>query len=66
MLAPFLRKLPADLKFAIEIRNIAWLDAALTDLLCEHRGVLVFQDLSSMPRPWEYQQKVDFVPAGFA
>ncbi len=66
VLAPFLKKLPADHKFAIEIRNKAWLDAALTDLLREHRVALVFQDLSSMPRPWEYQQKFDFVTADFA
>src|SRR5580700_7251836 len=32
-LKPFLEKLPKDFKFALEIRNKAWLDARFTDLL---------------------------------
>lgn len=66
VLEPFLKKLPADHKFAIEVRNKTWLDAALTDLLRKHMVALVLQDLSSMPRPWEYQHSFDFVTADFA
>jgi uncharacterized protein YecE (DUF72 family) len=65
VLGRFLKKLPADHKFAIEIRNKSWLDAAFTDLLREHKVALVLQDLSSMPRPWEFKEGFDFVTADF-
>ena len=45
VLKPFLKKLPANHKFAIEIRNKTWLEAHLTDLLREHKIALVLQDL---------------------
>jgi len=66
VLRPFLKKLPTDHKFAIEIRNKSWLNAVLSDLLREHRVALVLQDLSSMPRPWEIKEKFDFIIADFA
>jgi uncharacterized protein YecE (DUF72 family) len=66
VLGPFLKKVPADRKLAIEIRNRTWLDAVLADLLREHKVALVLQDLSSMPRPWEFKEKFDFVTADFA
>ena len=52
-LIPFLKKLPADYKFAIEIRNKKWLDAEFADVLREHQVALVLQDLSYMPSPAE-------------
>jgi uncharacterized protein YecE (DUF72 family) len=54
VLTPFLKNLPANHKFAVEIRNKTWLDAAFADLLRKHKVALVLQDLSSMPRPWEF------------
>jgi uncharacterized protein YecE (DUF72 family) len=65
VLGPFLKKLPAHYKFALEIRNRNWLDAKLTELLRQRNVALVLQDLSSMPRPWEYPGKLDFVTADF-
>jgi uncharacterized protein YecE (DUF72 family) len=65
VLTPFLKKLPADHKFAIEIRTKTWLDSVFADLLREHKVALVLQDLSSMPRPWEQKEKFDFVTADF-
>jgi uncharacterized protein YecE (DUF72 family) len=59
VLAPFLKKLPKDRKFAVEIRNRAWLEARLTDLLREHRVALVLQDLSTMPGPVELARRFD-------
>ena len=50
-LIPFLRKLPDSYKFAIEIRNRAWLDPELATLLRDHRIALVLQDRSWMPSP---------------
>lgn len=55
----FLKKLPHDYKFAVEIRNKAWLDARFADLLREHRVALVLQDQSWMPGPTELAEKFD-------
>jgi len=57
-LVPFLKKLPADHKFGIEIRNRDWLDAEVADLLRDHQIALVLQDRSWMPNPVE----LDFDP----
>jgi uncharacterized protein YecE (DUF72 family) len=59
VLAPFLKKLPGDRKFALEIRNKTWLDANIADLLRQHRVALVLQDLSYMPGPLELSKKFD-------
>jgi uncharacterized protein YecE (DUF72 family) len=52
-LVPFLSKLPADHKFALEVRNKNWLDAELANLLRAHKIALVLQDRSLMPGPAE-------------
>ena len=48
-LVPFLKKLPTNHKFAIELRNKNWLDDELANLLRDHRIALVLQDRSWMP-----------------
>ena len=58
-LIPFLKKLPAAYKFAIEIRNKNWLDAEFAGALRDHRVALVLQDLSYMPGPSEVAEKFD-------
>ncbi len=65
VLAPFLKKLPADHKFAVEIRNKKWLDARFADVLREHNVALALTDTSFMPRPWEMKEKVDLITADF-
>jgi len=65
VLRPFLQKLPADHRFAVEIRNKTWFNAALTDLLREHKIALVLQDSSFIPRPWEFKEKLDFETTDF-
>lgn len=62
-LIPFLRKLPADYRFAIEIRNKKWLDAELAGALREYKVALVLQDLSYMPGPSEVAQRFDPITA---
>ena len=57
-LVPFLKKLPADHKFGIEIRNRDWLNAEFANLLRDHQIALVLQDRSWMPNPAE----LDFDP----
>lgn len=52
-LLPFLAKLPHPQKFAIEIRNRAWLDAEFANVLRNHKIALVLQDRSFMPNPAE-------------
>jgi uncharacterized protein YecE (DUF72 family) len=66
VLGPFLKKLPADHKFAVEIRNKTWLNARFTDLLREHNVSLALTDTSFMPRPWEMKGSLDLVTADFA
>ena len=65
VLVPFLKRLPAGRRFAVEIRNRSWLDSTFADTLRQYNVAMVLQDLSSMPRPWECRQKFDFVTADF-
>jgi uncharacterized protein YecE (DUF72 family) len=50
-LRPFLKTLPKDYKFAIEIRNKSWLTEKFADLLREHKVALALQDQLWMPLP---------------
>src|SRR5271167_3831062 len=65
VLAPFLKKLPTDHKFAVEIRNKKWLDAKFADVLREHNVALALTDTSFVPRPWEMEEKFDLITADF-
>jgi len=62
-LVPFLKKLPANHKFGIEIRNREWLNAEFANLLRVHQIALVLQDRSWMPNPLELQ--FDPITAGW-
>jgi uncharacterized protein YecE (DUF72 family) len=62
VLVHFLKRLPADHKFVIEIRNKNWLDARFR----EHKIASALTDTSFMPRPWEMKEKFDLVAADFA
>jgi uncharacterized protein YecE (DUF72 family) len=66
VLVPFLKKLPADHKFVIEIRNKTWLDGRFADVLREHNVALALTDTSFVPRPWEIKEKFDMITADFA
>src|SRR5437899_10024368 len=65
VLIPFLKKLQADYKFVVEIRNKKWLDAKFGDVLREHNVALALTDTSFMPRPWEMKEKFDLTTADF-
>jgi uncharacterized protein YecE (DUF72 family) len=65
VLTPFLKKLPADHKFVVEIRNKNWLDGRFADVLREHKVALALTDTSFVPRPWEMRQKFDLITADF-
>jgi uncharacterized protein YecE (DUF72 family) len=62
-LIPFLKKLPQDHSFAVEIRNKEWLDAQFAGVLRDFRVALVLQDQSRMPSPHELFQKFDPITA---
>jgi uncharacterized protein YecE (DUF72 family) len=64
-LTPFMKRLPRDHKFAVEIRNKHWLDARFADALREHRLALVLQDREWMPRPSELFEKIDPITGDF-
>src|SRR6267154_5566842 len=64
-LKPFLKKLPKDYRFAVEIRNKDWLDLRFVDLLREHGVALALIDQSWMPRPWELKNDLDLITADF-
>jgi uncharacterized protein YecE (DUF72 family) len=52
-LLPFLRLLPREQQFAVEIRNREWLDAEFADMLRSFNVALVLQDMGTMPEPSE-------------
>lgn len=62
---PFLRKLPKDRKFAVEIRNKNWLVPKFVDALREYGVALALIDQSWMPRPWEMKDQFDLITADF-
>jgi uncharacterized protein YecE (DUF72 family) len=65
-LAPFLKKLPREHRFAAEIRNKHWLDERFVSVLRENNVALALIDQSWMPRPWEMKTKFDLVTTDFA
>lgn len=64
-LRPFLKKLPKDHKFAVEIRNKSWLVPQLVETLRESGVALALIDQSWMPRPSEWFESVDPITADF-
>src|ERR1700730_3188470 len=65
-LRPFLKKLPKDHKFAVEIRNKNWLVPQFADALREGGVALALIDQSWMPRPAQWFDKFDPITADFA
>jgi uncharacterized protein YecE (DUF72 family) len=64
-LIPFLKKLPKDRKFAVEIRNKNWLVPRFADVLRGHGVALALIDQSWMPRPWEMKDQFDLITSDF-
>ena len=54
----FLGALPEGPRYAVEVRNRAWLTAKLAEMLSNHNATLVLQDLHYMP-------KLDWITADF-
>ena len=59
----FLKKLPHDYKFAVELRNKRWLTPEFADLLCKYKVALVLQDRLWMPHLNELSREFDPITA---
>ncbi len=64
-LRPFLKNLPKDHKFAVEIRNKNWLVPQFVEALRERGVALALIDQSWMPRPAQWFEKLDLITADF-
>jgi uncharacterized protein YecE (DUF72 family) len=64
-LKPFLKRLPKDHRFVVEIRNKNWLVPQFVETLRERGVALALIDQSWMPRPAQWFEKFDPVTANF-
>jgi len=64
-LRPFLKKLPKDHKFAVEIRNKNWLVPQFVETLRERGVALALIDQAWMPRPADWFEKFNPITADF-
>jgi uncharacterized protein YecE (DUF72 family) len=64
-LVPFLKKLPKDHKFAVEIRTKSWLVPQFIEALRERGVALALIDQAWMPRPTKWFEKFDPITADF-
>ena len=62
----FLAAWPADVPLAVEVRNKAWMTAALGDCLRRHKAVWVLPDQVWMPTPLSVVERLDVVTGPFA
>jgi len=65
-LASFLDVLPRDFRFAVEVRNKAWIAPPLLDLLRSRNVALVLVEIAYMPHPADLAAEHDLVTADFA
>jgi uncharacterized protein YecE (DUF72 family) len=64
-LRPFLKKLPKNHQFAVEIRNKNWLDEKFTEILREHNVALAVIDQAWMPGITELTGRLDPITSDF-
>lgn len=63
-LDPFLARLPTTFRYGVEVRNKAWVNQALLDVLRAHRAAFVLLDLVYIPHP--ASMKLDLVTTDFS
>jgi uncharacterized protein YecE (DUF72 family) len=61
----FLARLPTDFRYAVEVRNKAWIGPALLDVLRRNATALVLVDMSYMPHPADLAQTHDLLTTDF-
>ncbi len=62
----FLESLPADFRYAVEVRNRDWIDDELLTLLRRHRTAFVWVELKNMPHPAKLARRLDPWTTDFA
>lgn len=62
----YLGKWPKDVQAAVEVRNKAWVNKGLADLLRRYRAVWVISEQAWMPTPLEVVTELDAVTGPFA
>jgi len=65
-LAPFLAKLPKDFRYAVEIRNKAWIAEPFLDLLRKHRVALALIDHPWMTPIQQLAERFDLATTDFS
>lgn len=65
-LAAFLDALPPGFRYGVELRNQAWIDSELLDVLRVHNVALVMVDLAYLPHPAHVAERLDLLTADFA
>jgi len=61
----YLGQLPGGFRYAVELRNKGWVDAALLTLLAGHRTAFVLVEMSYMPHPADLAERLDLVTTDF-
>jgi uncharacterized protein YecE (DUF72 family) len=61
----FLATLPAEFRYAVEVRNEAWIAQPLLDVLRRHRAALVLVEIAYMAHPAEWARRLDVVTTDF-
>jgi uncharacterized protein YecE (DUF72 family) len=64
-LAPFLDALPKTFRYAVEVRNKAWIDEPLLALLRARNVAFAWVDLAYLPHPAELARRRDLATADF-
>lgn len=64
-LEPFLDRLPPGFRYAVEVRNKAWIGAELLEALRRRKIALVLVDILYMPHPADLAERQDLVTADF-
>lgn len=62
----FLGRLPREFRYAVEVRNKAWIDAPLLELLRRRGAAFVAVELPYLPHPLELSRRFDLLTADFA
>jgi uncharacterized protein YecE (DUF72 family) len=65
-LEAYLESLPRDLRYAVEVRNGAWMDEPLLELLRRHRVAFCLLDLAYVPHPADLAREHDLMTADFS
>ncbi len=65
-LEAFLARLPQDFRYAVEVRNKAWIGTELLQILTTHRVAFVLVDLVYMPHPADLARQFELVTTDFS